>query len=593
MRNLDLLQQRKAEIVNKINEALKEGNEEMFQQAFTEYTDILQEAVMAEARGLVEAADNQILTGRGARILTSEETRYYQSVIEAMNSGNPQQSLALIDETLPKTVIDAIFEDILETHPLLDAINFQDTGILTEILVSTLDGKFMAVWGKICDRIKGELSAGFEVINLKHNKLTAFIPICKPMLEIGPVWIDRYVRTILAEAIANGLEKTIIDGDGLDEPIGMRRDPAGDMSQDTGYPELAAIPLSEITPETYGAIIADLAVGPNGLNRVVKEVLFIVNPVDYFTKVMPATTVMVNGVWINNILPFPTKIIQSVHVLQNEAVIGLGKRYFFGLGTGKEGKIEYSDHVNFLDDERVYLTKLYGNGKPLDEVSFKRLNITDLKRTLPTVKTVPFADATISALELKDSSDESVAITPTVNGNTHYYTATTNTEKGTLSITAADLNATITAKLNGSNITPLNIEGTEVTWAAGQNTIVITITNKGEEEVYVLIVNCTYRVALATLELEDENEDAVVIEPEVSGDIHYYTATTSTEKGIMSATAIDGDAIITATLNGSSMNLDEEITWVAGQNVVVITIANTAGDITEDYVLVVDCTYGV
>jgi hypothetical protein len=186
LKNLDAVMQKKTEIVSKINQAVKDGNEEAFNQAFTEYTDMLQEAVLAEAKGLIQSVDNQILMGRGVRSLTSQETQYYEKVIEAMKSKSPQQALTLIDETLPTTVIDAVMEDITEAHPLLAEINFQNTGILTEILVSSLDGRFMATWGKLCDDIVETLTAGTQVIDLKQKKLSAFIPICKAMLEIGP-----------------------------------------------------------------------------------------------------------------------------------------------------------------------------------------------------------------------------------------------------------------------------------------------------------------------------------------------------------------------------------------------------------------------
>ena len=187
MKNKDLLALQKAKIMNKLNQALKDGNDEAFQAAFTEYTDMLQEAVLAEAQGYVQASDNNILAGRGARVLTSKETKYYEKVIEAMQSNNPQQALTLIDETLPTTVIDAIFEDIQEAHPLLAEIDFQNTGILTEILISTQDGRHLATWGKLCDTIVKELTSGTDVIDLTQNKLSAFIPICKAMLEVGPL----------------------------------------------------------------------------------------------------------------------------------------------------------------------------------------------------------------------------------------------------------------------------------------------------------------------------------------------------------------------------------------------------------------------
>ena len=285
MKNLDLMQKQKGEILAKINQAVKDGNEEAFGQAFTEFTDLLQEAVMSEARGMIQAADNTVLAGRGVRALTSQETKYYEKVIDAMKSKNPQQALTLIDETLPTTVIDAVFEDIAEAHPLLDAIDFQNTGILTEILISTQDGRHLATWGKLCDTIVKELTAGTDIINLAQNKLSAFIPICKAMLEIGPVWIDRYVRNILLEGISNGLEKAIILGTGVDEPVGMTKDPNGLFNALTGYPDLVAVPMNEITPETYGGLLAALAVGPTGLYRNISEVLFICNPVDYYTKI--------------------------------------------------------------------------------------------------------------------------------------------------------------------------------------------------------------------------------------------------------------------------------------------------------------------
>lgn len=497
MKNLDLLQLKKAEIANKLNQAMKDGNEEDFSQAFTEYTDMLQEAVMAEARGMTQASDNQILTGRGARVLTSQETKYYESLIEAMKSSNPQQALILIDETLPTTVIDAIFEDVIESHPLLNAINFQNTGILTEILISNSDGRHLATWGQLCDDIVKELTAGTTVIDLKQNKLSAFIPICKAMLEIGPVWIDRYVRAILAEAIANGLEKAIIAGTGVNQPIGMTKDPNGVFHPQNGYPNLVAVPLGEIDPATYGGIIAGLAVGPNGLNRNIDRVLFVVNPVDYFTKLMPATTVMVNGVWVNDIFPFPTTVIRSAYITQGEAVIGLGERYFFGLGTGKGGNIEYSDHYKFLEDDRYYLTKLYGDGRPLDSVSFKRLDISGLKQTYPIVRVTDYADARLSAIEMTDELTAAVDL-GVFDENIRYYDAAVadktvagDNNAASLKVTPKDAAATIAVTLNGVAVNA-KVDGSyNIALVAGQNVVIVTSSINAEAEVYVLVIDYT------------------------------------------------------------------------------------------------------
>lgn len=485
MKNMDLLVKQKSDIVAKINQAMKDGDEEAFAKAFVEYTDMLQEAVLAEAKGLVAAADNQILSGRGVRALTSEENKYYQGLINALKSGNPKQALTDFNVILPVTVIDAIFEDLTEEHPLLEAISFMPTGALVEILVNTQDGRHLATWDQLCSEIVRELTGGFRKLDLTQKKLSAFLPICKAMLDLGPAWLDRYVRVILAEAIANGLESGIIDGSGLDEPTGMRRDPNSALDPVDGYGLIPSIPFNEISPATYGALLAELSVSPNGLNRKISEVIFIVNPLDYFTKIMPATSFRrPDGTYAYDIFPFPTRVIQSVYQPVNEAIIGLPKRYFMGLGTSKGGRIEYSDEYRFLEDERVYLTKLYGNGMPLDSRSFRRLDITDLRPVYPIVRTTPYVDARLDGLKIADGD---VEISPAFNADVHYYTAETENVADLVAATAKDANAVITATLNGEET---NL-ATNQAWTEGQNVIVITVTNGGVVETYILVVTYT------------------------------------------------------------------------------------------------------
>ena len=490
MKNLDILQAKKSEIMQKMNKAMTEGNEEAFAQAFTEFSDFLQESVLSEAKGLIQSADNQVLAGRGARALTSQETKYYQSLIGAMKSANPKQALTELDVVLPETVIDSVFEDIVEAHPLLEAINFTATGALVEIIVSTLDGRQLATWGKLTDAIIKELAAGFTTVNLAQKKLSAFLPIGKAMLDLGPVWIDRYVRAHLSEAIFNGLEFGIIDGPGIDSPVGMRRNPNSALDPVTGYVALISQVLDEITPATYGALIAQLSVAPTNLQRTVAEVLLIVSPKDYFGKIFAATTYrQQDGSYINNIFPFPTKLVQSVYVPENEAIIGLGKRYFMGLGTGKGGKVEYSDEYHFLEDERVYLTKLYGDGKPLDNKSFIRLDITNLKPTPPKVfitntegdplPIYPLFDARLVSLSVGV-----LALSPAFNKSIFSYISETANATSVITIVPKDGAATVEI-LNGA--TPVT-NGAAATWIVGVNIVTINVTSGTETETYTVTV---------------------------------------------------------------------------------------------------------
>lgn len=360
--------------------------------AFAEMAESIQEHVLQEARIYGQQADAAILAQRGIRQLTGEETEYYEATIQAMRSSNPKQALAELDVVMPKTTIDAVFDDLVSMHPLLDAINFENTSGLIEYLVNT-NGNQLATWSPLCAEIVKELTGGFKKIDMAHNKLSAFLPVCKAMLDLGPVWLDRYVRTVLQEALYLGLEQGIITGTGVNMPIGMDRNLAGPVDPTNGYPKKTPVPFTSFDPVTYGALLGGMAVNDNGMVRIINEVIMIVNPTDYLTKVMPATTIRTtDGSYNNNVFPFSTRIIQSTEMTQGQAIIGIPSRYFMGIGTAKTGRIEFSDEYHFLEDERVYLVKLYGHGQPLDNNAFRLVDITNLVPEVLDVRVINAAE---------------------------------------------------------------------------------------------------------------------------------------------------------------------------------------------------------
>ena len=368
-----------------------EKPEEMAQ-VFTNWANDLQDKVIKEAnQASAMNLDSVALAQRGVRQLTTDEKKYYEAFIEAANGDNFKMALAQLDVVMPKTIIDAVFDDLTREHPILDWIDFQNTEGAIEFIYNA-DGVELATWSPLCAKIVTELSSSFKKVNLGLNKLSAFLPVCKAMLDLGPEWLDKYVRIVLSEAIAEGLEKAVIDGDGNNAPIGMTRNVADDVSVSGGvYPKKSKIKVKNLDVATYGTLLAKISKtdDEHKRSRVVGTVALIVNPVDYYSKVMPATTFQSSsGVYVRDVFPYPTEVIQSPYVAQGEAIMAMKGRYFFGLGTGKSGKIEFSDEYHFLEDERVYATKLYGNGKPKDNNAYQLLDITGLKPTYPTINTI-------------------------------------------------------------------------------------------------------------------------------------------------------------------------------------------------------------
>lgn len=387
MKNLDTRLENKNAILQRITDALKgEDTEETaksFGEAMDDLCDFVKSEVVGEYSGLLNTQDNLVLAARGARTLTSEEKKVYDDFISKAKAADAKSALTNIDIVLPKTVVDSIFDDIQAAHPLLDVINFQNTEALTEIYVSTTSGA--AVWGELTAAITGELSTSFTKIDLAKSKLTAFMLIPKAMLDLGPVWLDRYVRAELAEALAVQLETSAVDGDGKDQMIGMTRKLSG--ATDGVYPRKTAVAVTAFDPTNYSGVLDTLSQGPNSKRRAIASVLLVVNPADYFTKVFPATTVRAtDGTWNHDVFPFPTTVVQSTAVPAGFAVMGLPTRYFAGLGSaGKGGKLEYDDSVKFMEDQRAYAIRLYGDGRALDENAFVYLDISGVKPTIQQV----------------------------------------------------------------------------------------------------------------------------------------------------------------------------------------------------------------
>ena len=364
---------KREEIKEKAIKAINDGNTK-------EQTEVIEDWMQSVALEVAERVskeqsrlqnDTIILTNRGEKQLTSAEINYFEKLATAMKANNIRQALTDIDVVMPITTINRVFDELVEAHPLLKKIKAQNVTGITETIKRTGDVE-LAWWGTLCEEIKKELEAGFKKESTTLYKLSAFLPICKAYLVLGPAWLETYIRTILTESLSAGLVKAIVTGTGVNQPYGMDRDLEAAITPGQPVPRKTAITIKDFEPKTLGKIIAKLT---NKGKRIVSKVILVVNPVDYWEKVWAITTTKnALGQYIANQFPFPVDIIQEPSVEIGEAVIGLAEKY--DLSVGMAQKVEYSDEFRFLDDERVYITKLYANGKAVDNNSFFLLDIS-------------------------------------------------------------------------------------------------------------------------------------------------------------------------------------------------------------------------
>ena len=391
-----------SEAAKQLAQAFQGEDAAALEAAFAAFQSEVAEDLAEQFREAMESHDEQVLAQRGFPQLTKQETRYFEGVISALKSANPKQALATIGDgtgatdvktrMMPETIIDQILQDIETAHPLLAKVGVTNVGYVTTWLRNK-HTRQLAVWGVVESSISKEITSAFDVVQVTQGKLSCYCAVSQDMLNLGPRWIAAYVRATLGEAMACGLESGLVKGKGIGgEPTGLNRNILGDVNPTTGIPAKSAVAVTSFDPATYGSIVARLAktdpINGAGTERVKSDLTgltLVCNPIDYLTKVMPATTVLnANGAYVNNLFPIPTDAVTSEFLEANEAILFLANEYDLLVG-GNRG-IEYSDEYQFLEDNRVFKVVQYANGLPRWNTSSIVLDLSNLDPAYLNVK---------------------------------------------------------------------------------------------------------------------------------------------------------------------------------------------------------------
>lgn len=346
--------------------AVQEGTPEEQTEALKSMLNALAADVQKDILNEVNTrmADNLVLQSRGQNVLTSEETKFFNEVIE--------QGGFTDKDVLPKTTQERVFEDIKKEHPLLNHLGLQNLGAVTEFIYGDPEG--MAVWGPLFGDIQGKLNATFRKEKIEQLKLTAFIPIAKDMLKLGPAWMERYVRTILVEAMSVGLERGYVAGKGLaqNEPIGLLKnvDPetgavtdkesAGTLTFEPGRKTINE--MRDVVKKLAEKLDKDGNVKDEP-RKVAGKVVMVSNPFDTFDIQANATVQNANGVYVTN-LPFNPIVTESIFVPKGKVVFFVKGEYIAAVGGGLE--VNRYKETLALEDADLFIGKQFATGKPKD-----------------------------------------------------------------------------------------------------------------------------------------------------------------------------------------------------------------------------------
>ncbi|QWG59918.1 phage major capsid protein [Bacillus mycoides] len=359
----------KAKLTDALTNA--ESTEQEQTSAFENFFDALQTDVANSVREQVnnDMLDRSILQQRGQNVLTSAETKFFNAVV--------QEGGFKDDSILPKTTQERVFEDLVTEHPLLDAVGLQDLGAVTKFIYS--DATKAYVWGPLFGEIKGQINAAFREEQIGQLKLTAFAAIPNDMLELGPEWVERYVRTLLVESYSVGLEYGFVNGTGVNQPIGLMKDFNSTTNAVTDKKSSGTLTFA---PSEHGEVIAGelyevvkaLSVNGKGKSRkVLNKIVMVVNPVDAIGVQARNTIQTATGQWVMA-LPYNIQTVESEEVPVGKALFFVKGQYLAAIAGGY--KLKSFDQTLAIEDATLYTIKQFANGKPKDN---KAAIVYDLK----------------------------------------------------------------------------------------------------------------------------------------------------------------------------------------------------------------------
>lgn len=364
-----------------LNNESKETQSKAFDDMMSTMVDEIRDDILSNVN--TNNMDNVILSNRGQQVLTSEELKFFNAVIE--QGGFKEHDI------LPKTTQERVFDDLVKEHPLLAKLGLENYGAITEFIYGNPEGA--AVWGELFGGIPGNLNANFRKEKIGQYKLTAFFAVSNDMLSLGPVWVEKYVRTFLVEALKVALEKAFILGDGKSQPIGLNRDLLAAVTQGQ-YAEKAS--AGTLTFKDTKTIIAEIAGVHKNLAKykrlkkdgvteedefqvrnIAGKVVMLINPFEYYDIMARATVQNASGTFITA-LPFNPTIIESIFVPTGKVIFFVEGEYL-AITAGSFGISQFKETLA-MEDATLYITKMYANGKPKDNYAAQvyNLNITPL-----------------------------------------------------------------------------------------------------------------------------------------------------------------------------------------------------------------------
>ena len=356
------LQQRVRELLNSTEDKAVAIYQATDMIATAKYQKLIDELTEQNARA---AADEDYRKSLGLRVLSKEETEFYEKFKDIKQAITAQQI-----DILPTSIVDRTLDDVKKNSDVLSLVQFAPADV-KKWIVAEHSGQ--AVWGDLTAAITGELSATFTALNIEQHKLTVYLVIPKAIRDLALPFVDRYFTAILAEAMQDGLVKGYLQGDGKTGPIGIMKQIETFKGDGTADDKTPITTITKFSPKGLAEVRKTLT---NEGMRTVSELHLICNPLDEAEYVDPALygEALTGGYRNTSFMPIVKHVDKNCP--QGKGIFTISGVYVMG-ATSVQMK-EY-DQTKAMDDADLIIGKCYANGRAVDDNCAIVFDVTKLE----------------------------------------------------------------------------------------------------------------------------------------------------------------------------------------------------------------------
>lgn len=372
-----LSEETKNKIVQMLNDAEDKGEAltEAMEMIIAESQKGLIDQIVAESQRAERDAEYK--KSLGLRNLSENEKKFF----EKLQMGAKMSLTADQIDIIPIETVDRTLDDVRTEYPITELINFAPANVKHWLTASKTGS---SAWGALTAAISNdaELSATISGLNIEVNKLYAWCVIPKAIRDLEIGYVEKYFRAILKEAMYDGIAAGYLDGDGKTAPIGVLRQ-IGTVSKDgTHTAKTVVSTLTGFSPLQLAPVLT--ALSKSG-KRPVMGLYLIANPNDVFQYVNPALygDSISNGYVSKAFMPIT--VIQEPNIAAGKAAITMKGYYTMGFSGMK---VEEYRETKAMDDADLFIAKVYGNGRAVDDAAAYVFNPQNLVPYVPTVETV-------------------------------------------------------------------------------------------------------------------------------------------------------------------------------------------------------------